>query len=164
MRHMALPLMIAGVTPQWKHYEFVGSCVQDFCPGRASLTWHLAYAAGTIEVAGVELTNLDTEAAAWQPRPTVSAPQGLIANGDFAAGLEGSWYSGGGERIEARIVETAADRGPTQPRPWSDTTGAPAPRSPRMRTWSSSSGGPGGRVARMATGSPTPVRSTVAIA
>ena len=98
------------LTPDWKEYQFDGKCLQDFAPGEANLGFHLGHSAGTIEIAGIRLFDLDAKPAPGGPRPTLEHPLSLISNGDFSQNLQGNWGAGDGALLKVTpIAVTAGD-------------------------------------------------------
>lgn len=93
------------LTPQWREYVIEGAARQDFAPEEASLGFHLAYDAGTVEIADVRLYDLDAPPMPEGVRPTMHTPVSLIENGDFSQGAEAAWHGIDGERVAGEVVE-----------------------------------------------------------
>ncbi len=93
------------LTPEWKEYELQGKAVQDFSGGEARLGFHLGFGAGTIELTGIRLQDLDAKAGVGGERPTVDKPLSLIANGDFTQGLDGNWGRGDGQKLKVSVLD-----------------------------------------------------------
>lgn len=95
------------LTPEWTRYEATGALAQAVAPGAAQLVCHLNFDAGTIEMTGVEVVDMDADGTQVGPRPTVAQPLSLLRNGDFAAGAEG--WSGANERLKVTPVDATVD-------------------------------------------------------
>jgi endo-1,4-beta-xylanase len=93
------------LNPEWEEYEFAGACLQDFSTGEAGLGFHLGFGAGTVELTGIRLFDLDLKPGAAGGRPTVEHPVSMIENGEFAGSLEGNWYAIGGDRLKVDVIE-----------------------------------------------------------
>lgn len=103
------------LSPEWKAYDISGLAKSDAAAGEMTLGFHLAYGAGTVEIADVQLAlNAPAAQAATPPAPVAVAPvaaapvavapvavapvaanQSLLQNGDFAAELKETWAANG---------------------------------------------------------------------
>ncbi len=82
------------LSPDWRRYAFTAKALAEYPAGAAQAGFFLAYDSGVVELAEVRLVDLDDPGWTYGPRPTLEAPLPMIANGDFAAGLEG-WSAAG---------------------------------------------------------------------
>lgn len=91
------------LSPEWTLYEASGVAKSDAATGEMTLGFHLAYGAGTVEIADVQLAlNAPAAQAATPPAPVAVAPiapvaanQSLLQNGDFSADLKETWAANG---------------------------------------------------------------------
>ncbi len=96
------------LTPEWKEYQVEGKCLQDFQPGEANLGFHLGHGAGTIEIAGIRLFDLDAKPGPGGPRPTLDHPLALLPNGNFSQDLQGNWGTGDGTLLKVTTIDVTA--------------------------------------------------------
>ncbi len=93
-----------ALSPDWREYEVSAVPKQDFAPGEAQLTFQLALGTGIFEIAGIRLESPTTQGAPTLATP-VTAVTPLIANGDFAAALQGNWKAKGRTRPSIEVVK-----------------------------------------------------------
>ncbi len=87
------------LSPEWTFYEASAVAKSDAALGEMTLGFHLAYGAGTIEIADVQLATAAFAANAPVAVAPIAAPaainQSLLQNGDFAAELKDNWSANG---------------------------------------------------------------------
>jgi len=93
------------LTPDWTEYTIEGVADADYSPGGLRLGFHLAFGAGTVEMTGIRVFDLDLKPDLAGERPTVDKPISLIHNGDLTQPLEGNWPTGGGERMAVEVID-----------------------------------------------------------
>ena len=91
--------------PQWREYEIAGQCAADYNPGDTRVGFHLAFGAGTVEIANVRLLDPDRQETEPGGRPTVDSPISLIKNGDFTSSLEDTWGHGDGTLLRTEAID-----------------------------------------------------------
>lgn len=100
---------VLTLTPEWREYEVRGTSLADYPADGSRIIFHLGYAPGTIEIAGVRLLAPGTQAAAGSTA-TPEHPVSLIINGDFSAPLAGNWGTADTAQLKSEVVP--ADAGP----------------------------------------------------
>lgn len=103
------------LTPQWQEYEIKSECNQDFAPGGANCGFFLSHGKGSVRIGDVRLYQTDKAESPKSDRPKIEPPktappktetpkvvgpllappepeakvEAILANGDFAADLNG---------------------------------------------------------------------------
>ncbi len=96
------------LTPAWKLYSFEGKANKALKAGESSLVMHFGYAAGDVEIAGVELTSANAKSTRIFSTATPDKPESLVGNGNFAdigaKGAPTAWNWGDGKIAEVKVV------------------------------------------------------------
>ncbi|MBI5834004.1 MAG: endo-1,4-beta-xylanase [Armatimonadetes bacterium] len=105
------PKFVAGdvrATGEWRQYQAEAVADKTYQPGGSGIVFHLGHGAGTLQITGIALLDLDeTQPAAVAAGKAVP----VVANGDFAAGADG-WQAFGGDNLRQDLVDSGrADLG-----------------------------------------------------
>ena len=111
---------IVTLSPEWKEYDVLGTVKDDYAADATSIGFHLGHGAGTIEIAGLRLQSGAPVVVAAPPVaapvaavtlppfagvPSLGNPQTIVANGDFASPLPGTWNANGPVAPKMEIVD-----------------------------------------------------------
>ena len=90
------------LTPNWQQFEVSGADDNGLTAGEAQLQFHLAFAAGTVDLADIRVAPVKTGRTTI---PTKDAPQTLTENGDFSGNFDNTWLIVNPDAIRREIVK-----------------------------------------------------------